>query len=363
MNDNFNIEIVLVAPLDWGLGHATRCIPIIRALLPNYKVLVACNEKQKALLTKELLPVQFLDLEGYNIDYAKQKWWMPFKILFQVPKILKAIRRENKWLQQAIDEYKIDVVISDNRYGLHTTKKPCVFVTHQLTIQTPFAWLTSFLQKWNYKLINQFNACWVPDVHDEKNVAGVLSQPTQLPTLPVNYLGILSRFNKDEATPFKYEYCFLLSGPEPQRTILENKILKDIGKVNGKIILLRGLPTANNTLNNLPNVTIYNHLEGENLEQVLQQSEYIIARSGYTSVMELLSLQKKMILIATPGQTEQEYLSKHLMNLGWCFSVEQSAFNLEKTLKAAEQFNFQLPHFKPQNLDVLIPQLINSIKK
>ena len=145
---NFNIEKVLVSPLDWGLGHATRCIPIINALLHNgYEVLVATNGKQLSLLQQEFPQLQFLKLKGYNISYAKKKWLLPFKIAVQVPKILSSIKNEHIWLDKIIDEHKIDLVISDNRFGLHSKKVPCVFVTHQLTIKASIGWLERIMQK------------------------------------------------------------------------------------------------------------------------------------------------------------------------------------------------------------------------
>lgn len=363
MNENFNIQIVLVAPLDWGLGHATRCIPIINALQKKYTVMVACNNEQKKLLQQEFSNISFLQLKGYHVKYAKKKWLLPFKILWQIPKILKAIKQENIWLQKAIDEHNIDIVISDNRYGLHSKKVPCVFVTHQLTIQTPFKWLTHVAQKINYRYINKFSACWVPDVKGEKNIAGILSHPKKFPTTTVNYLGILSRFNTKEVVAKKFDYCILLSGPEPQRSILEQKILANIHEQNKKIILLRGLPNEIIQLSSTNNTTIYNHLKGDELLQIILQSEYIICRSGYTTIMEMLALQKKMIVIPTPAQTEQEYLATHLMQQGFCLSIEQTNFSLVKAIPLAEQFNFTTPNLLSVAVENLIDTLIYNLKK
>ncbi len=364
MLEKINIRRVLIAPLDWGLGHATRCIPIINALLQNgFEVLIACNTTQQNLLRTEFPNLTFIPLKGYGVTYSKSKRMLPIKILWQVPKILKNIATEHNWLKNVVTEYKIDLVISDNRFGLHTQKCPCVFITHQLAIKMPYAWLENWVRKINYKHINQFNACWVPDIEEEKNVAGILSHPKILPALPIHYLGLLSRFTKIESVEKKYEYCIMLSGPEPQRTLLEEKILATASSINGCILLLRGKPGSTETIIPSSNTTVVNHLIGNELSLAIQQSEYIICRSGYTTVMELLALQKKAILIPTPGQTEQEYLAEQLMHQQWCYAVGQYDFNLETAINNAKKFEYQLPALPQQNLQSLIPQLVESLCK
>jgi uncharacterized protein (TIGR00661 family) len=364
LNTNFNIPTVLIAPLDWGLGHATRCIPLIKAFLANdYKVIIATNGKPEKILQQEFPELVFVKLKGYTISYSANQFWLPFKMAAQIPKILSLVKYEHQWLQTIIEQYKIDVVISDNRYGLYSNLIPSVFITHQLTIQTPFGWLTKLLQRINYRYINKFSACWIPDIEDNQNIAGVLSHPKKMPAIPVHYLGILSRFKKSNETIYQYKFCFLLSGPEPQRTILENLIMKDVDQLNCTCILLRGLPDSDNAVSINNNLVIHNHLLGNELNTLLLNSEYIICRSGYTSIMELLALEKKAILIATPGQTEQVFLANHLMQQNICYSVEQSQFNLLHVIEQALQFKYELPKLYSNNLEQLIPQLVESIRK
>lgn len=362
MNKNFNIKTVLIAPLDWGLGHATRCIPIIKALLAkDYKVIVATDGKSKTLLQQEFPELFFVQLKGYQIEYSKNKLFLPIKILSQVPKIVQTIRYEHQWLKKIILVYNIDLVISDNRFGLNHSIIPCIFITHQLTIQTPFSWLTSWVQKINYSYINRFTTCWIPDVAGKNNMAGVLSHPKKLPSIPVEYIGLLSRFQQIANNQMQYKICVLISGPEPQRTIFENTIFNNIAAFKEKIIVLRGLPNTIQSLPSTQNCTVHNHLAGDTLEQILQQSEYIICRSGYTSLMELLTLQKKCIVVPTPGQTEQEFLAHSLNKQGWCFSESQHKFNLIESYTKAQQFNYCLPQFEVTKLQKLIPQLVEKL--
>jgi len=354
---NFNIQKVLVAPLDWGLGHATRDIPIIRALIANgYEVIIGAEGAQASLLQTEFPSLQILPLTGYRVRYSKSKWGFFFKILRQLPRLIRIIKEENHWLDAVIEEHRIGLVISDNRFGLHTKKIPCIFITHQLTVKAPFVWAEKLLQRINYRYINQFTCCWVPDVADDENAAGILSHPIKLPLTKVQYIGLLSRFHVQSETK-QYDYCVLLSGPEPQRTLLEEKIMTDIASISGKILLVRGKPGSNEVLKVPQNVEVKNHLPGKELQKVLLQSEYIVCRGGYTSLMELLSLQKKLILIPTPGQTEQEYLAEKLMLRNCCFSIPQDEFDCVKHFALAKKFQYRLPVFSLFNENDIIDLL------
>lgn len=371
---------ILIAPLDWGLGHTTRCIPIVKALLANdCKVVVCCNTQQQNLLQQEFDNVEFLFLEGYNIKYNSNPKFLPISILGQLPTIRKIIKYEHQWLDKIIESNNIDLVISDNRYGFYSKKIPCIFITHQLTIKAPFLFIEHWLQKINYQFINRYKACWVPDFSGDNNIAGILSHPTKMPKIPINYIGPLARFGNERSVindqpsiteirseykfgtaKYTYDCCILLSGPEPQRTILEKIILIDIDNTKARILLLRGKPGSADKLEGCDKIEIKNHLAGNELQQAIQQSEFIISRSGYTTVMELLSLQKKAILIPTPGQTEQEYLGERLMNQSWCYSISQQNFNLQNAISEAKKFNYKLPNLEYKSLQNFISNFLKS---
>lgn len=332
-----------MAPLDWGLGHATRCIPIIRSLLEaGHEVVLAGEGKQAILLSLEFPQLTILPLRGYRITYSKKDWQLPFKMVAQLPKIFRAIRHENQWLKEQIEKQSIDLVISDNRYGLFHSGKPSIILTHQLTILTPFGIGQKWLQRIHYQLLNRFNEIWIPDSAHLPNAAGILSHPKKLPPNPLYYIGWLSRFEPVK-TPSAYTFCILLSGPEPQRTLLEQKLIGDLQKVKEKVLFVRGLPDEQDLPDFPNNITCKNHLAGTALQEALQASEWIISRSGYTTVMEILHLQKKAILIPTPGQTEQIYLAQQLLQQQWAFSVEQNKFNFNDAVAAARQFHFSSP--------------------
>jgi uncharacterized protein (TIGR00661 family) len=344
ININKPIKKVLVAPLDWGLGHSTRCIPIIYDFLSlNIEVLIAAEGQQKNLLQKELPQVKFLPLQGYKIGYSKNKHWFWFTLLLQLPKLFYRIYQEHKWLKKIIRQHNIDMVVSDNRLGLFNIAISSVYITHQLKIKTGFKFTEWLLQKIHYFFINKYTACWVPDNEEEDNLAGELSHPEKLPKIPLSYLGPLSRLAKKRGLiQRQYNCMFIISGPEPQRSIFEKIVLAELKTFNGNALLVRGLPGDENLpLIENSNIEIKNHLSAQAMSAAIQQSEIIISRSGYTTIMDLSKLQQKAILVPTPGQTEQEYLATYLMHKKVFFSIDQDKFSLNETLKKVAVFNFK----------------------
>jgi UDP-N-acetylglucosamine transferase subunit ALG13 len=260
------------------------------------------------------------------------------KIVAQIPKILSAIKDEQAWLEKVVEDEKIDAVISDNRYGLYNEKVRSIFITHQLRIKAPVKLAEDFLQDINYRYINKFDECWVPDLEGEVNLAGQLSHPAEKLSIPIHYVGVLSRFDSTQENTEEGSLLLLLSGPEPQRTLLENSLLEELKAYTKQVVLVRGLPETGDVLEVNENVTVYNHLPAEELEVRIREASLVIARCGYSTVMDLAVLKKKSILIPTPGQTEQEYLAKYLMERNFAFCVEQKKFRLKHALDLARNF-------------------------
>ncbi|CAN5607913.1 glycosyltransferase [soil metagenome] len=344
---------ILIAPLDWGLGHATRCVPIIYALLAKgCPVLIASSGPQETLLRAEFPQLTYLQLNGYAVAYSKKR--LMIRLATQLFKLKNAIKAEHRWLEQIIAIHKIDWVISDNRYGLWSENIPCTFITHQLHVQMPpvFKWTENLIQVQLYDHIAHFSACWVPDLPDEdRGLSGQLGHPVKKPNIPNWYLGWLSRFNlQEEQLTFPSKCLIILSGPEPQRTLLENILLKQLVHSKEKIILLRGLPNEKSLPSLPPNIVVYNHLPAPQMQQAFKQCEYLVSRSGYSTLMDAYTLQKKCIFIPTPGQTEQEYLGKRLAEKKMALVYKQDHFNLVTALKEAGSFDFHFPLNSTNNL-------------
>ncbi len=330
---------VLISPLDWGLGHAARCAPLIRELeLHGCKVFIATGKGPATLLRGEFPELQFLEIPGYNIRYSRNKWILPFKLLAQLPGIFWSIRKEHVWLDSIITHNQIDIVISDNRPGLSTNKIPCVYITHQLNIKAGFGIFEKILQRIHYHFIKKFSFCWVPDFAGNENMAGELSHP---PKLPGNekYIGCLSRLENQFPQEKKYDFLAIISGPEPQRSVFEKIVVNQFRKLKGvTMFLLRGLPGNDcKKPEKIPGLTVTDHITAAELEVLISQAKFVISRSGYTTIMDLVKLQKKALLVPTPGQTEQEYLAKYLSEKKLFACMHQADLDLQKAVSLIEE--------------------------
>ncbi len=355
---------VLVAPLDWGLGHATRCIPIIRELITQgAEPCLACAGPTARLLQQEFPGLAIFPLRGYEVRYAKSRAGLFFSMLFQLPRLLASVRKEHAWLKALTATEHFDAIISDNRYGLSHPTIPAVFITHQLHIRSPLGkWNERILQKMNYRFINRFTQCWVPDQATAPGLAGALSHPEKKPAVPLKYTGPLSRFHETGITEKKGHLLILLSGPEPQRSLLEDQLSKAIAHYPGTADFVRGLPAAQSFIPSTRMLQFHNHLHAEALQEKIAEAEYVIARSGYSTVMDLAKMGKKSILIPTPGQTEQEYLAAFLQQQQFACSFPQQGFDLNKALETARSFHYRLPGIRDQGqLENCVRELLHSL--
>lgn len=350
---------ILVAPLDWGLGHTTRCIPVIRGLLEKgATIILAGNEIQKKILNPEFPDCQFVDLAGYNIRYSRTGRGFRFRILQQLPRILRAIQEERQWLQRLTDQYKLDAVISDNRYGLYNPGIPCVLITHQLRIRVPWSgMLENLIQKILYRWIQRFTECWIPDFPEAPGLGGKLSHPLQMPPVPCRYTGPLSRLKYFPASIKSNKVLILLSGPEPQRTLFEERLLSELQSGIIEADLVRGLPGDQITLPAIPGVRYFNHLNSEAMNRAVLEAGYVICRSGYSSIMDLYTAGAKPILVPTPGQTEQEYLATLLEQIHFAPFCRQNDFSLKTALKKAKNFHYRSGD---PGITNLLPEILNN---
>lgn len=336
---------ILIAPLDWGLGHATRCIPIIRHLLDvGQQPIIAASGRPLSLLKAEFPEVETVDFEGYNISYP-QGAGMAWKMFKSTPKILNRIKEEEQELDGLIDRLKLDAVISDNRFGLHTNKIPCVYMTHQVMIKAPFFETT--LYRMHMKYMRKFSEVWIPDF-EEDGLSGDLSHRFPKP-FNGKYIGPLSRF---EATESELEtgVLVLISGPEPQRTRFEELVLEQAREFDGKVTAVVGTPDAD--FDRVEgNLRVVSHLNAEQLQQEVAEAKLIISRSGYSTIMDLAAMGKKAVFIPTPGQTEQEYLAQLLADRKMHLAVKQRDLNLKEAVQKSEVYR----GFEPRKFDSFKP--------
>ncbi|NPA45064.1 MAG: UDP-N-acetylglucosamine--N-acetylmuramyl-(pentapeptide) pyrophosphoryl-undecaprenol N-acetylglucosamine transferase [Chlorobi bacterium] len=353
---------ILISPLNWGLGHAVRDIPLINKLISaGYEVIIATEGASAELLKKEFPKLLHIELKSFSIKYPKKNAFV-FKMLIQLPKIIRGIRKEHKQVQKIIKQQNIDLIISDNRYGVYSKEVPSIFITHQIFIQLPkqIKFLEGIVFKMQQNKISKFSKCLIPDYKNEINLSGKLSHKQRLPA-EFSFVGILSQFqyNKEDSKEYINDILIILSGPEPQRTILETKIIKQLEGTNKKVLLVSGQPEKSFSKNN-SNIKYVNHLSRKEMQFAIQNSEIIISRAGYTTIMDLVKLQKKAILIPTPSQTEQEYLANYLKNKNMFIFCKQDNFIIDEVIKKIQKLQTNFSVFEKAKKDNFLNVVKNT---
>lgn len=303
-------KIIFIAPIDWGMGHASRCVSIINTLLHQNKIIIGITHLNRNYFNQHFPDLQKIELPSYSIRYSSviPVWII---ILMQSKKIKSIIKKERSLTTEIIKKHNINLIISDNRFGLTQKNTESIFITHQLNLKTPI--FSFFANKLNRRYIHQFNEVWVPDAKNKnERLSGQLSDSKNI-KIPVKYIGAQSALKDLEIISSqqpKYDILILLSGIEPQRKILENKLASVFKNSAKKIILVRGSDQSFNF--DFGNINVINFAFGNQLKNLIINCETIICRSGYSTLMDLKLIdKKKIILIPTPGQTEQEYLAKY----------------------------------------------------
>ncbi len=335
-------KTILIAPLDWGLGHASRCIPVIHKYLQEgNNVIIAGTHETNKFISTEFPNLEYLTIPGYRIQfdffiktkentqhYANfsdyQYAFNPKKsqlpvIIKQIPKILRAIRKEHLWLKNLLKSRSIDLIISDNRYGLWHRQVKSIFITHQLFLKTPFRFI-DFHWVIRY-LIRHFDEVWIPDFQATPNLSGDLSHKRLLPQNRFKFIGPLSRFSllkKPTEIPLQYDYMAIASGPSAQRRLFIYNItaLAKLNKQQKGVLLMGDVckgPQLTTYVTPTDNLEIFPHLPAKEFIRKIMASKKIIAASGYSTIMDLYVLGKLHTADLRPikGQTEQEYLFSH----------------------------------------------------
>jgi len=336
---------ILISPLDWGLGHTTRCVPLIAYMQQlGHVITFAGNEWQRAYITETFPGIDTIHIDGYEVHYPRQGWEFMLNLFRQIPRLLKTIKKEHAALMNITATRQFDAIISDNRYGLYHPTIPSVIMTHQLLAKSGMgAIFDDILRRIHYRRLQWYSQCWVIDVPGKPNLSGTLGNPRVIPD-NAKFLGLLSQITPQQGT--EQHLMILLSGPEPQRTILSEILWKQVQDHKGKVVFVEGSNNATKPQSIPTHISYYTRITKEQLEPLLVAASMVICRSGYSTVMDLVALGKKAIFIPTPGQTEQEYLGAHLHKEGVYYCAHQSHFNLQKALVGAAKFPYKKPALK-----------------
>ena len=327
---------ILVCPLDWGLGHATRCIPIIRELLrQGAEVLLASAGDAGILLRNEFPSLRYFDLPSYDPSYPLDGS-MSVKMLFQLPKFIRTVTAEHGVTEELVQKHLVDIVISDNRYGCYSVSAKSIFITHQPDIIMPEGWssLAPMVNSLTHRYIKKFQEVWIPDLPS----SGLTTAFGTGRVMGWKFIGWLSRFHPAKDVERKYDLIAIISGPEPQRGLFSENMLIQLKKSGLSSLLVAGEP-GKYYHRKEGHVEIVNHLSSTELESAINASKIVISRSGYSTVMDLIVLGKKAIFVPTPQQPEQIILARQLSHEGVTLFEYQDKFDLEKALRRVDLFS------------------------
>ncbi len=350
---------------DWGIGHATRDIPLITELLKKSEVhIISTGRALKVLKDHFQDKCKYYDVYSLYPPYTKTPF---FKVKFTLSsvKMIRSLKHARK-ISSEIIRSGFDKVISDCRYDVYDNPDNSYLINHQLRFKTPFGveriferWLAGRMKKYKYVIVPDFEG---------KNLSGKLSHNLRyISKDKIKYIGILSHLKKINAAQ-DIEYFISLSGPEPQRTILEKKILPQLNQLEGRIVIAGGNPDSNmiSTDNNLQldltsSPHVYSFLSAEQQENIMNRAKFIIARPGYTTVMELAELNKKRVLfLPTPGQTEQEYLADYYEKQKYFHHTSQYRFKLKRAIEESNGFKGFDPPWKTEQSIKEFMKIINA---
>lgn len=363
MEPNLNI---LICPLEWGLGHAARMIPVARKLKARgHNILIASGNDHLDFLRKELPGMAFLEFPGFSPAYSRI---LPqyLILLFRIPRLIREIVIEHRELDRIIDRYSIDIVISDNRFGLWNKRVKTAYVTHmpRIPFPAPFRFLEFIGIGLHRLIIRKYSLCFIPDLPGEINLSGRLTHSIRF-TANTRFIGILSRFTGDNMaagnTAVSDRDLVILSGPEPQRTIFGNLILEALDKEERKAIVLEGKPGPGKETSRSGNFEYQPHPVETIMKHMIMTGRRIISRSGYTTLMELASLGRSALIIPTPGQTEQEYLALRLASEGWFTTVSQK--KLIKGVLPSETATISIPEDFIKQSELLLDKALDELLK
>jgi uncharacterized protein (TIGR00661 family) len=339
---------VLYTVLNWGLGHATRSIPVIRSLLSAGHRVTLAGEGDSLLLLNQVFPeLPSLTLKGIDVRYPLHRP-LAISMLLQSRTILGAIRHEHAAIEVIVKEIKPDLIISDNRYGAYSRIVPSVLICHQLQLLLPqgYRWLSPPVQFLYRRFLKPFQHIWVPDLEGEINITGELSHFEEMSDLPVTFIGPLSRLPEFNTADIheRYDIFTIISGPEPQRSELERILCAQLLGRDESVLLVKGQPGKNEEYTE-ENIRFISHLSPEAMKHHFLTAGKIISRSGHSTLMDLCAVKRSAICIPTPGQTEQEYLARLHADAGRVILADQKKPDITTAL-------ISYPHLSPFNFPV-----------
>lgn len=332
---------VLFAVHDWGLGHATRSLPLIRALLDRgdtVTVLVAPGNALRLLQAELGDRCAFYPYADIPKPFSRFPALFYLRMSLSMPQVMALFRREHELTEKLVKERDLDCVVSDTRYGIWSQAVPSYCILHSLRQLIPFRphWLERLVERSQCRKLSGFTKVLIPDMEEDGGLSGELSHDLDIDwgAGRLEWIGPLSGVR---VQPGKrdIDMFFSISGIEPQRTIFERKVLDALPQLTGRIVVTLGQPARADECIERGNATIHGCLDRHAQADMLNRARITITRSGYTTLMELAELGGRALLVPTPGQSEQEYLARLHRERGRMWSTTQSELDLPADLERA----------------------------
>lgn len=354
----------LVAPLDWGLGHATRCAPVVREFLEKGCDVELAVTRGNAAILREMFPdVRQRLAPSYNIVYPKHGYNMAFWLLKNSAHLRAVMRAEHHYAEEMVERHGYDILVSDNRFAFRSRKAKSVYMTHQCRIAFPkmFRMFEAFGAAWHASVMSRFDEVWVPDVPEFPGYAGSLSHVERCPR-PLKFVGPLSRFAMlplTQSTEKDLGIVAVVSGVEPARSRFASRLSSVLPQIPGKHVVILGKPASSLKTWTAGNVTFYNHLPTQEFANVISRAGWVISRGGYSTVMDMAVLGAKCIFVPTPGQYEQVVLAADLSAAGFAVSIEEGSLSVDSLSKALQRADVvELPR---QSKNTLLSDAVTQI--
>ena len=331
---------VLVAPLDWGLGHATRCVPVIREFLAQGAKVEIAVVRANAAFFREVFPeVRQRLAPGYNVVYPKYGANMGLWLLKSSAHLNAVMRYEHRYAEEMVARHGYDILFSDNRFAFFSKNAYNVYMTHQRRIAFPsaFSAFEGIGIRWHEARMARFDEIWVPDVETAPGFAGALSHVDGCP-VPLKFVGLLSRFAGTEQVACidrrggdsrELNILAVVSGVEPARSQFESSLREILHEIPGKHTVVLGKPQAGQKSWTEGNIEFHNHLPTEAFAQAVCKADWVISRGGYSTVMDMAYLGAKCIFVPTPGQYEQVVLARDLASAGYAVHIPANRLSVK----------------------------------
>lgn len=290
---------IAYACFDWGFGHVTRSVVLLDRLIRQQNEVFFFGNKTQLTFVRSYVPgVQCIEWDVPPLHFFGTG---NFKLegLRNYAHIRKIWKMERETLLEAQRQYSFDLTISDHRYHFRIPGISSVFLTHQFELPPGTSW---WIQRIHARKRKGFDQVWVPDFIPGK-LAGKLSQNAP----ESSCIGLLSRFQLSEPAQEDETILLVLTGPKPYAEQFL-KLTETLWKNNPKVRILAGFSQPDGYAETA-NWIEQGNLSQQQSDQLFWNARLVISRFGYSTYMDLIHLEKRGVLLATAGQTEQEYLA------------------------------------------------------